>query len=82
MKKNKMTKDICIASTDTVWGSLRIPGTRLPIECVYSLYQNGYSIKYISTKAYPQISIKEVKRLIDWWEKYLIPMVYKAVKKW
>ena len=77
-----MTKEIAQAHEDYIWGWLRLSGTRIPIQTIWLHYKRGYTPKQISTALYPQLSEKEIRRTIRWYQIVIVDDLLKLMEEY
>ena len=58
-------KHVLVSTPDTLGGSIRFKGTRVPIRALIDTLQHGFGLDYF-LDGWPDVSTQQAQAVIDW----------------
>lgn len=61
----KELRGVLVSTKDTLGGSVRFKGTRVPVQALIDTLQRGYGLDYF-LDGWPDVSVEQAQTVIDW----------------
>jgi uncharacterized protein (DUF433 family) len=58
-------REVLISTPDTLGGSVRFKGTRVPVQALIDTLQHGYGLDYF-LDGWPDVTAEQAKQVINW----------------